>query len=80
MLVNMTLNKILSIINTLVSLDMHDNFIKKIALGIVWKKNLPSMEKENRFSTESYLKMSIFYRIQNFFQFCQLPKKKKIFF
>lgn len=28
---------------------MHDNFIQKIALSIVWRKRPPSMEKENGF-------------------------------
>lgn len=36
---------------------MHYNFLKKIALGVVWK-NPPSMEKDSGFSTQSCLKMS----------------------
>lgn len=57
MFIKMTLNKILSIINTLVSLDKHS--LKKSCFGCSMEKNPPSIEKYNEFSTQSCLKMFI---------------------
>lgn len=71
MFIKMTLNKIWSIINTLVSLDKHDSF-KKSCFGCSMEKNPPSIEKYNGFSTQSCLKMfitlhsKIFCQLQNF--------------
>ena len=70
MLVKMTLNKILSIVNTLVSLDMHDNFFKKSALGVVWKKSPPSIWKKILdFLHKAALKCPCFTESKIFFSF-----------
>lgn len=70
MLVKMTLNKILSIVNTLVSLSMLE-IKKKRLLWMYYGGKKPSkyVGKNSGFSTQSCLKMSIFYSLKVFFSF-----------
>lgn len=66
----MLVNKILSIVNTLVSLDMHDN-IKKMCFGcVVWKKSPPRIWKKIMdFLHKAALKCPCFTESKIFFSF-----------